>query len=177
VADISNLAGESVQGPIAHDSPISNHKPVLLGGNNIISPLSAIDHGDASYLYGQDIGALWVYPSSPRSTDTVDDLTTLTNTTETNLIAAGGTDVFLDLSFLLVSNHGTNANRVDIRDSSTGTIRLSLAVAGESVTRAFLPVGLPQATANNPWTAQLASTPTGGGADVNITSTYIRINT
>jgi hypothetical protein len=82
--------------------------------------------------------------------------TTITSSTsETTIVTAGGAGVFVDLYCLILANTSATACNVTIKDATAGTTRAILAVpAGE--TRGFaLPVssGIPQATANNNWTA------------------------
>jgi len=82
---------------------------------------------------------------------------TLSDTTETILISAGGAGVFHDLTLLWVTNSSVTAVRVDFRDATGGTVRFSLALAanGGAVPPILIPIA--QITANNNWTAQLSS--------------------
>ena len=55
------------------------------------------------------------------------------------------------------SNESATETRVDIRDSTAGTIRYSIDLAADGGGAIVaLPVPLTQATANNNWTAQLS---------------------
>lgn len=83
---------------------------------------------------------------------------TLSNTTETTLLAAGGENTCCDLTFLAITNTNTlTPTRVDIRDSTGGTVQLCLMIeAGKTL---VMPFSVPylQATFNAPWTAQLGT--------------------
>jgi len=85
---------------------------------------------------------------------------TVSTTTETTLIAAGGTGVFLDLVYLHCENTSTTATRVDIRDATAGTIRDVIecpAAAGTCGGYVNSLAPFTQTTANSAWTIQLAT--------------------
>lgn len=103
-----------------------------------------------------DLGRSIIMPFVPRDLITHNRIV-LTTTTETTLIAAGGAGVFRDLVFISLSNSSGTGVRVDIRDSTGGTVRWSLFLdddGGGAIVK--FPVPLTQATANNNWTAQLS---------------------
>jgi hypothetical protein len=85
---------------------------------------------------------------------------TLTNTTETAIIAACGTGVFCNLQLIFCSNTSATPVRADVRDVAAGTVRFPLYLpAGDF--RGFataVPVG--QTTANSAWTVQLSGSVT-----------------
>ncbi len=82
----------------------------------------------------------------------------LTDGVETELIAAGGADVFRDLAFLVISNnHATTAVHVDIRDALAGTIRMTIEMLEQSTVVVPIPEPLPQAVANTAWTAEVSA--------------------
>lgn len=95
----------------------------------------------------------------------------ITTTTETTIVTAGGAGVFNDVYSILITNTSATATFVDIRDSTGGTIMMTLAApAGD--TRGFtVPVdsAMVQATAANNWTAQARTAVTG----LEITTLYV----
>lgn len=94
---------------------------------------------------------------------------TLTSTTsETSLIAAVAS-TFNDIVSLIVINTSATATQVDFRDSTGGTIRLSLYVPAGDMRGIALPTPLPQAGVNTAWTAKCGTSV----ASVIITGTYI----
>lgn len=155
MADVQGNA-QAVEGAIAHDSPVAEN-PVLGGGEARTTLPTAVADGDAVRSMYDDHGRLVVSPHSPRDLVNQNRIT-LTSTTETTLLAAV-TATFLDLVFLLLSNESATEVRVDIRDSTGGTIRFSIDLAADGGGAVIsLPVPLPQATVNNNWTAQLSAT-------------------
>jgi hypothetical protein len=114
-------------------------------------------------------GRLVVLPGAPR--DLVSPITLLTlsaSTSETSLIAATAS-TFHDIVSLVVINTSATATRVDFRDSTAGTIRLSLYVPAGDTRGVALPVPLPQAAVNTAWTAECGTSV----SSVVITGTYI----
>lgn len=159
---IDNAAGSAAvrgQGADAHDAAVAGD-PVLQGGEARTSNPTAVGDGDAVRSMHDDVGRQVVRVNSPRDLVT-DNNITLTNTSETTLIAAGGVGVFHDLTMLILSNTSSSSVRVDIRDATAGTILLSLLLAatGGGAVMAFV-VPKNQATANNNWTAQLSGSVT-----------------
>lgn len=83
---------------------------------------------------------------------------TLTSTTETTLLAAGGASVFHDLTKLIIANTSGTDVRVDFRDATGGSVIFSVfAPAGQTVGVSAGDDPIPQTTANNNWTAQLSA--------------------
>lgn len=83
---------------------------------------------------------------------------TLTTTTETTLLSAGGASVFNDITKLLIANTSGTDVRVDFRDATGGSVIFSVfAPAGQTVGIACGDDPFPQTTANNNWTAQLSA--------------------
>lgn len=83
---------------------------------------------------------------------------TLTSTTETTLLSAGGSGVFHDLTKLLIANTSGTDVRVDFRDATGGSVIFSVfAPAGQTVGVSAGDDPIPQTTANNNWTAQLSA--------------------
>lgn len=142
-------------GDVAHDTADSGN-PVKIGAVARTAHPTAVGGADRVNVYADDLGRLVVYPYAPRDLVTHNRLA-LTTTTETTLITAGGAGVFKDLTLLVMSNESATETRVDIRDSTTGTVRLSmdLAADGGGAVIKFDPP-LTQATAANNWTAQLS---------------------
>ena len=164
----SNTAGTAANG-----AGVSGN-PVQVGVEARTTQPTAVDDGDVVRPMADKCGRLVTSPHSPR--DLTDDANiTLSNTTETDLFAAGGSGVFLDLVSVVVSNGSSGILRVDFRDSATGTVRLSVwAAANGGGASIEFPVPKKQGTANNKWTAQLSGTP--GSNDVRICAQAVRRN-
>jgi hypothetical protein len=155
MADLQGNA-QPVEGAAAHDSAVAEN-PVLDGGEARTTLPTAVGDGDAVRSMRDDLGRTVVAPHSVRDR-AVGNRITLSSTTETTLIAAGGAGVFRDLIFLVLSNESATEVRVDIRDATSGTVRLSVDLAADGGGAVIpFPVPYPQATANNNWTAQLSA--------------------
>jgi hypothetical protein len=80
----------------------------------------------------------------------------LTNTTETTLIAAQGSGIFTDLTLLIFASTATSSQTtITVRDVTSGNIVMSIIVPGNTV-GVIVPFDppFPQTTANNNWTVQ-----------------------
>lgn len=110
-----------------------------------------------------------VLPNGTR--DIVNPITQLTltsTTTETSLIGAVAS-TFNDLLSLIVINTSATATQVDFRDSTGGTVRLSIYVPAGDTRGAVFHSPMPQATVNTAWTAKCGTSV----ASVIITGQYI----
>jgi hypothetical protein len=155
-------------GDIAHDAADSGN-PVKVGAVARQTRPTAVADADRVNLFADDVGRLVNYPFAPRDL-VVHNRLALTTTTETTLIAAIGANVFVDLLSLVFSNESAVETRVDIRDATAGTVRLSVDLAADGGGAVVnLPIPLTQATANNNWTAQLS----GANATIYITALAI----
>ncbi len=147
-------SNNDVQGMAAHDAGVSGN-PLLIGAEARTTLPTAVGNGDAVRLQADDQGVL-ITSNTPRNLISTARVA-LTTTTETTVLAAIAA-TFIDLTDIILSNSSGSAVTVDIRDSTAGTIRLTLHLAatggGASIN---LRTALPQATANNNWTAQLSA--------------------
>lgn len=82
---------------------------------------------------------------------------TLTNTTETTLIAATA-GVFHDLATIVVINASGTITNVQFRDDTGGTVRFTIPVAADGGGAVIpFPYPLPQTALNDNWTVQLST--------------------
>jgi len=155
-ATASSLNAQVV-GNIAHDG-VDSGNPVKIGGIARTTNPTAVAAGDRADLFMDDLGKAIVYPIAPRDRIVAGGRISLTSTTETTLIAAGGAGVFRDLVMLMMSNEAATEVRVDFRDATAGTVLFSIDLAPDGG-GAIVPfrVPWPQATANGNWTAQLSA--------------------
>lgn len=137
-----------------------------LGGHGkTTNPTAVTDGGRVNPLYDK-IGKSVVSIGQVRELK-VNNMITLTTTTETTLLTAGGAGVFLDLTLLAITNTANQTVRVDFRDSTGGTVKLSINMGANSSTIIPFPTSINQETANNNWTAKLGAAAT----DIRITAT------
>lgn len=130
---------------------------------------TAVTDGQMVGAMGDKFGRQVVLPHGMRDIILpITQLTLTSTTTETSLIAAVAS-TFNDILTLVVINTSATATQVDFRDSTAGTIRLSLYIpAGE--TRGVSMNGiLPQNAVNTAWSAKCGTSV----ASVIITGTYV----
>ena len=150
----TNVIG-GVFGDIAHDA-VDSGNPLSIGGiarTAFASVSAALDRVKALFdLQGRQI----ITTNAPRGLRTRNTIT-LTTTTETTLLTAVAA-TFLDVTKLIISNTSATAVRVDFRDTTAGTVMLSIyAPAGQTVGFTDSTDPIEQAAVNTNWTAQLSA--------------------
>ncbi len=130
---------------------------------------AAVDSADAVRLIADDYGRQIMLPQAPRDLVTKARLILSADETETNLLGQVAS-VFHDLSSITLSNSGSTASTVTIRDDTGGTpvLEFHLAASGGGAVVNF-PVPLPQGFVNDNWTAQCA----GSTTSVHISAVFI----
>lgn len=144
-------------GDVAHDSADSGN-PVKIGAKARTTNPTAVADADRVDLSADDLGRLLIRKAA-RDLVTQNSIT-LTDTTETTLLTAVAS-TFLDITKLILTNTSATKVRVDIRDSTAGSVIFSVALAadGGGASLTFDPP-LKQTTVNNNWTAQLSGSVT-----------------
>jgi hypothetical protein len=97
--------------------------------------------------------------------------TSITTTTETTVVTAGGAGVFNDVYAIVVTNKSATGVSVDFKDATAGTTRMTL-YAPATDTRGFtvaVDSAMVQAVAANNWTATLS----GAVTSIEITMLYV----
>lgn len=141
----------TVSGANAHDSATLSN-PVVVGARGSNALITAVANNDTVTNITDLRSRGIVFGSSVRELQTIENTTITASTTETT-IAAAVASVLKDLKGIVLANTSATATRVDIRDSTAGTIRLSVMVpAGQTVPLMFTEP-LKQNAANNNWTA------------------------
>ena len=147
--------GNWVQGAVASDG-VDSGKPVKIGFQARTTNPTAVANADRVNAMGDDVGRQVVVLNQVRDLHATGDITLTTTTAETTLIAAAAS-TFHDLTNIIVSNISATAVYVDIRDTTGGAIRFTIAVpANDTVVHTF-PVPLNQTTVNTNWTAQCSA--------------------
>ena len=153
--DIVTMPNAVVAGDVAHDG-IDSGNPVKIGGiarNANPTSVANADRVNAMLDLG---GRLITRANNPRGLR-IRNTITLTTTTETTLLAAAAS-TFHDVTKILVSNTSATAVRVDFRDSTAGSVMMSLYVpAGQIIGFTDSNDPVEQTTVNNNWTAQLSA--------------------
>lgn len=154
-----SMASNNPVGSVAHDSADSQ-APLKIGCHARITNRAAVADADRSDVHCDKNGRI-LTTLAQRERVVRSGVVTLTNTTETTLIASGGANVFRDITYLKCTNNSATLVRVDIRDATAGTVidSWALAASGGGFNLTF-PVPYAQATANNNWTVQLSASVT-----------------
>src|SRR5713226_3390828 len=147
----------AVQGNVASGTSDAGN-PIEEGGQARTSLITAVLNGQRVLAMYDKFGRRVVLPVTIRDLVSSGSVT-VTTTTETTLLAAGGSGVFLDLTALACTNTSATLTRVDIRDATGGTVRISMALAasGGAFVLPLQGVPWPQTSANNNWTMQLST--------------------
>ncbi|WWT39904.1 glycoprotein repeat domain-containing protein [Microcystis phage Mwe-JY08] len=158
----------AIVGQTAHDGAVTG-SPVRVGGRAVTALFTAVATGDATDLIADTRGRLITKEGAPRELTDI-QATTISTTTETTIVTAGAAGIFNDVQSFILSNTSATGVRVDIRDATAGTIRISVWLPPNSTETISLPVPARQAIAANNWTAQLSAAVT----DVRITAISVR---
>lgn len=166
-ATASNLKAQVVAGDATGSAvPANGYYQGAIAKTSL--PSAATD-GNLTGVMVDKFGRQVVLPNGMR--DLVLPMTQLTltsTTTETSLIAAVAS-TFNDIISLVVINTSATATQVDFRDSTAGTIRLSLYIPAGDTRGISLTTPLPQNAVNTAWTAKCGTSV----ASIIITGTYV----
>jgi len=148
-------AGAAIDGAIAAVPPAN---ALQIGIKAATANPANATAGNQVAIMGDKAGRPVVTVGNVRELIGVISNTAIINTTETTVIAAGGAGVFNDISQLTVSNNSATATLVSLKDATAGTTRWSaLLGANQTIVAQFIPP-IPQASANNNWTATCGTT-------------------
>lgn len=145
--------------------------PVQIGSVASTAIQTARTAGQMITPVADKIGRLVTANEQIRDLTTMSPMVTLTNTTETTIVAATAS-IFNDLRALIVTNTSATGVRVDFRTVAAGSVVFSVQVPAGDTRTIELPVVARQATVNTAWTAQLSAAVT----DVRITAFSIQAN-
>jgi hypothetical protein len=175
IGDVDVLTLPGIAGDVAHDTADSGN-PVKMGAQARTTLPTAVADSDRVNVMADKVGRQVIFPFAPRDRLGDGGRVTLTSTTETSLVAAGGAGVFRDIIGFVVSNESATPVRVDIADgasigSTTDRVSLTLAASGGGGS-IMLPAPLKMTTANHLWSAQLSAAVT----SVYVTALYAESN-
>jgi hypothetical protein len=142
-----------VGGDIAHDSPVSTSKPIMVAGRATTANPTAVADADVSRIMVDKLGKV-IAVGAVRDLKAMQSTTITASTSETTIVTAIAS-TFCDLYGLILSNSSATATSVTIKDSTTGTTRAVIYVPAGDTRGFMLGAGdaLPQATVNTNWTA------------------------
>ncbi len=142
-------------GNVADDAGDSGN-PVKVGFVARTTNRTAVADGDRVNAAADDMGRQVVVLNNVRDLET-HATTTISNTTETTILAAGSAGVFHDVTLITIANTSATATRVDIRDATGGSVIWPFYVPAGTTIGANITTPVKQTTAANNWTAQLAT--------------------
>lgn len=146
------VTASNASGDVAHDAADSGN-PIKVGVQARQTNPTAVADADRVNLTADDLGRLLVRTAA-RDLVTRNRIT-LSTTTETTLLAAVAS-TFLDVTKIVITNSSATAVTVTIRDTTTGSAVLIVAIAANGGAVLDFDVPLKQTTVNTNWTAQLS---------------------
>lgn len=150
----STIDSITAVGDIAHDG-VDSGNPLKIGGKATTTNPTAVASGDRVNAMFDDVGRIVT-----RSVHVRDLISTarvaITNGTETTLLAAGGTGVFLDCISIMAANNSTSAVKADFRSVTGGNVEFTLNVPASGTNGIVHAVPWPQGNSNNNWTVDMS---------------------
>jgi len=153
---VDPTAAGAIIGATLAGSPLA-FAPVTEGGLAKTGNPAAVDDGDVVNALHDKLGKRVSIPAL-RELKAI-QTTTITGTTETTIVTAGGAGVFKDLYRLIITNSSATAVTVAIKDATAGTTRYTFAVPAASTVGFSADAGSAavQSAAANNWTATVSS--------------------
>jgi len=155
-AKVDPTAAGAIIGATLAGSPLA-FAPVTEGGLAKTGNPAAVDDGDVVNALHDKLGKRVSIPAL-RELKAI-QTTTITGTSETTIVTAGGAGVFKDLYRLIITNSSATAVTVAIKDATAGTTRYTFAVPAASTVGFSADAGSAavQSAAANNWTATVSS--------------------
>lgn len=144
----------SVVGSVASDVADDAEGPIKVGGIARTANPTAVAAGDRVSASFDDLGRQVITPLQVRDLRAT-AYATLTNGTETTLLAAGGAGVFHDLVMVMAANTSGAAAQVDFRSVTGGNVEFTIEVPSGGTGGVAIPMPWPQGNANNNWTVDM----------------------
>jgi len=131
--------------------------PITEGGLAKTANPAAVDDGDVVNALHDKLGKRISIPAL-REVKAI-QTTTITGTSETTIVTAGGAGIFKDLYRLVMTNSSATAVTITIKDATAGTTRYVFAVPAGATVGFSADAGSAaiQSAANNAWTATVSS--------------------
>jgi len=162
---VSSRGAAEIEGPTAHDAA-SAANPVLVGAHAVSAEQTAVANADLTRLITDLVGKLIVLPYANPENLVSGKTAAITDTTNTQVLAAAGAGVRNYVTTILVTNsHATVGTLVKINDGSTEIFSGYAAAAGGGF--AISLVSPLRGTANTAINAQCGTT----GANVYVSIT------
>lgn len=138
----------------------NNQSPITTNSINTVNALPAgTTLGSPAMAIGDKFGRQIILNNAIRDTMASQTTTISASTSETTIITAAAS-TFKDLSALMISNTSATAARVDIRDTTAGSVIFQVYVPAGDVRGITLTSPWPQTSVNSNWTAQSSASVT-----------------
>jgi len=147
----------SVGGLAASGASVSGN-PLLSGARAATTNPTAVTDGQAVALMASKTGKL-VVVGAPRDLVATQKTSISASTSETTIVTAIAS-TFADILSFTFANSGSTATKVDIRDTTGGSIIATFFVPATDMRGAVYHVPLAQTTVNTNWTAQCSASTT-----------------
>jgi len=156
---VDPTAAGAIIGATLAGSPLA-FAPVTEGGLAKTGNPAAVDDGDVVNALHDKLGKRISIPALREVK--ANQTTTITGTSETTIVTAGGSGVFADLYRLIITNTSATAVTVTIKDATAGTTRYVFAVPAAATVGFSADAGsaAKQSAANNNWTATVSGSVT-----------------
>ena len=153
---VDPTAAGAIIGATLAGSPLA-FAPVTEGGLAKTGNPAAVDDGDVVNALHDKLGKRVSIPAL-RELKAI-QTTTITGTSETTIVTAGGAGIFKDLYRLVMTNSSATAVTITIKDATAGTTRYVFAVPAGATVGFSADAGSAaiQSAANNAWTATVSS--------------------
>ena len=160
---------QPVDGGIASGSSATN-PPVTIGGRASTANPTAVADAQVVNTMHDKLGKLIAVGAIRTLKGT--QKTSISNTTSETTIVTAVASTFLDLYGLVLANTGATTTKVDIRDTTGGSIITTIEVPTLETRGFMVPVdsAIAQTTVNTNWTAQCASATTA----MEVTAFYVK---
>ena len=147
----------TAQGPVAAGATATAVNPTIAGVLARNANPTALSTNQGSYLFGDLNGRAVVQLGSvPQLQDS--NRQVLSGTTETTLIAAVASVRHLLHTLVVANLSAVNAVQIDLRDTTAGSIRITVNVSAGQTVVLPMPDGWAQAAVNTNWTVQATGT-------------------
>lgn len=155
------LATVIAAGDVANGSSNSGN-PLQIGGRAASTVTTAVTDGQRVSAQFNLHGDLVIVPQGDRAIITQNTVTLTASTAETTLLTAGGSGVFLDLTYLKCTTSSALGSTISIRDATGGTVRETIVcgLASGPCEGAVYNVPFKQTSANANWTIQSSASVT-----------------
>jgi hypothetical protein len=155
-SNLSSVRGKLLRyrGQVGTTASGTNPPPLWIGGAAATASPTAVTSGRAVDGFWDKVGKQVVSLHTIRELKTKNFITLTSSTTETTLLSAGGSGVFLDITSITFTNTSATVCEVELREATAGSAVHSFEVPPTDSRGITVTDPIIQTTANNNWTAK-----------------------